>query len=216
MKKKEKPTALIRYDTYEETLKNAKRYINKVANKFNMEEHFPDLVQAGYIGLWSAYNKYDESRGAFHAAALIYIRKEMLVYINDNIHTIRYPHYQHNENCATHLKKFPKPGDYQMISTSSEDRNNNDLTTVADNLESESFETWDGYQLEFEDPLEDFKIQLRHYLPQLNERYQQVIKMRYEEHMKLKEIGEVLGLTRERVRQIETKAIIELKKMFKQ
>ena len=51
-------------------------------------------------------------------------------------------------------------------------------------------------------------------LGELNEREQQVVRMRFglddNQPRTLKEIGEILGLTRERVRQIETEALARL------
>lgn len=45
----------------------------------------------------------------------------------------------------------------------------------------------------------------------LTPREQQVLKMRYEDNMYLDQCGEVLGVTRERIRQIEAKALRKLR-----
>jgi RNA polymerase sigma factor (sigma-70 family) len=67
--------------------------------------------------------------------------------------------------------------------------------------------------IQYEDDIEEinpFILQLRHYLPQLKERYQTILKLRYMEEKTFEEVAEQLGVTRENIRQLHDKAINQL------
>lgn len=47
----------------EDIIKEYKRYVDVMAFSYHQPEHYDDLVQAGYIGLWNARQRFDPSLG---------------------------------------------------------------------------------------------------------------------------------------------------------
>ena len=66
-------------------------------------------------------------------------------------------------------------------------------------------------KIHINDVTEDIKAGLAHNLTSLSERDQKIISLRYRERKTLKEIAEQLGVTPERIRSLENKAIMRLR-----
>ncbi len=71
--------------------KKYKRYIQTIAINLCINEHFDDMVQEGFLGLWEAYQRYDESKGPFKNYAIGYIKGYMLKFLDKNARTIYIP-----------------------------------------------------------------------------------------------------------------------------
>lgn len=77
--------------TYEQLQREYKRYIQYVAKSLGNNKFIDDLVQSGYLGLFDAYTRYEESQGTFHSYAISYIRGYMLSFLTKYARTIHIP-----------------------------------------------------------------------------------------------------------------------------
>jgi RNA polymerase sigma factor (sigma-70 family) len=204
---KAKPTRIVHHPTYEQTLRNCERYILVVAQRLHQDDHLPDLLNEGRLGLLEAWKKFDSSTGNFHSYAASYIRYFMLNYLSFNSRTIRIPNHT-----------LQKPDFYEnvTISTSLTLGDESNSSTVGDLLEADEVEHWDGEHLNdgLDDSQDAQRRLLRHYLSELSDTYQRVILMRENDSMSFVEIGEALGMTKANASLSYKKGIIKLQQKF--
>ncbi len=84
----------IKNKDFESLLKINNKYIRYLSTTFGVidQEHLKDIIAAGKIGLFIAYEKYDQTKCAsFMGFAWVYIKKEMMDYIYENLRLIRLP-----------------------------------------------------------------------------------------------------------------------------
>ena len=211
----------------------AKRYVGR-------EMQFLDLIQEGNIGLMKAVDKYDYTKGfKFSTYATWWIRQAITRAIADQAKTIRKPVHLGekynkikkistqllNENgCEPTIEQIAEkygstPNVICEILSYSQDVvsldtpiGEEDDSQLADFIpDNESLSPFDEVE----------KITLREILlsmfkERLTSREELVIRLRYgidtgEPPMTLEKIGELLNITRERVRQIEAKALRKLR-----
>lgn len=209
----------------------AKKYVNRGL-------HFFDLVQEGNIGLIKAVDKFEYKKGyKFSTYATWWIRQAITRSISDQARTIRVPvHMIEQINKVTrvlrqYMQQYGKEPSIQEIAKAlgwpesrvKQVRNvakdpvslNAPIGDEEDTILGELIE-----DKEFESPqnITTFKIlqkQIGSILGNLPQREQKVIRMRFGlddgySHT-LEEVGYVFKVTRERIRQIEAKAIRRLK-----
>jgi len=209
----------------------AKRYTNRGLD-------FADLVQEGNMGLMKAVVKFDPNRGfRFSTYATWWIKQAISRAIADQARTIRVP--VHMVETINRLRKAEKKlaQVYNRKPTIEELAKELDLTPekVQDiqkiaieplSLESPVGDEEDTTYADFVsdgdalDPLEytiksKYKEELDKVLSTLNVREEEVIRLRYglvdgKQHT-LEEVGKVFNVTRERIRQIESKALRKLR-----
>lgn len=223
-------------------IKSNLRFVVNVATKFrNKGLPLADLISEGNIGLINAIEKYDVSRG-FHfiSYAVWWIRQSILKAIGEKSKMIRLPLNRFGElvqiekarkvmfdtlgrepdaeEIAEHLK-MDKEDVADLLSISREYvsldtpvSEGRDATLLGDFIEDKM-----NSRPEDEIVNESLKNEVAKLLDKLPEKEAEILKQRYGiggiAPKSLKEIGDIFHLTKERIRQIEKRAILRLKAM---
>ena len=215
------------------------RLVISIAKKFMGKGlSLVDLISEGNIVLIKAINRFDASKGhRFSTYAVWWIKQSIKKSIINKGRDIRIPSYkyeqlsrvnkvvmdyaaEHGETPSTKYiadnvnlkesKVILLLNEFQEIISLNETIGDNiyleDIIGASDNIEEKIIQ-------------EDQLTEMRELLESiLNEREKEILELRYglydNKIHKLKEVGDILNITRERVRQIEKKAITKLKYHF--
>ena len=213
----------------------AKRYVGR-----GMQ--FLDLIQEGNMGLMKAVEKFDYKKGfKFSTYATWWIRQAITRAIADQARTIRIPVHMVEtinkllrtqrrmtqefnreptiEELAEELEMTPEKIEYVI-------KIKQDITSLdagigrdgdeEDSTLSDFVEDEDSITPEESAATQLLKEQVKEVLSSLSDREQKIIRMRFGldngKNHTLEEVGQEFAVTRERIRQIEAKALVKLRK----
>jgi len=229
-------------NSYHDLVKSNLSFVVKIASEYkNMGLPFEDLLNEGNIGLIEAAHHFDPGRGTkFITYAIWWIRKSILKALSQHSAMVRIPNYQlkkvrnvrntermlsrelgreaDREEISRELRvtiaKIDEILQMKMRELSLDDKVGKEKDTpISDYLV-------DGRSVNPEDELikNENNVVIRMALKNLSDQEQTVIINRFGLEggrvFTLKEIGEKLGVSRERVRQIENQAKKRLKKIM--
>ena len=226
-------------DAQDKLIKANLRFVVNVAKKYqNQGLPLDDLISEGNIGLMNAIKKYDPDKG-FHfiSYAVWWIRQSILKAICEKSRMIRLPLNRANE--LVQIEKIKKkyltlngddPEDQEIASELNMDINDvsnlinisremvsletpifseKDSANIGDFIEDKDYSAPDEIVI-----AQSLKDDIQSALKTLTEKEAKIIEYRFglndQKPMSLKEIGDRYNLTKERIRQIEKKAIKRL------
>jgi RNA polymerase primary sigma factor len=223
----------------EKLVKANLRFVVNVAKKYqNQGLPLMDLISEGNIGLLNAVERFDATKGYhFISYAVWWIRQSILKAVCEKSRMIRLPLNRANElvqidkarkvvlNNRTEEAELKEIAELlnmsqdhvrdivnisrEMVSLDSPVSIDRDASTVGDFLEDDQYEQPENFVIE-----SGLREDIDGVLGTLSGKEADVIRFRYGlngyKAMSLKEIGDQFGLTKERIRQIEKKAIRRL------
>jgi RNA polymerase primary sigma factor len=200
---------------------------------------FLDLIHEGSLGLIEAAKRFDPERNVkFISYAVWWVRQAIFHSLSEHHRIFRLPQKlsgqvskmgNAREKLAAELERQPTTEELAKQTDMTEQEVEKLLKVSGDDLSLSSAVGEDG-SLELGDTLEQdtipsvevemirssFEEQIRALVSELDEKEREVISLRFgldgEEPRTLQEIGEALGLSRERIRQIESKAKEKLRR----
>lgn len=179
------------------------RFVVKIANQYQGYMDVEDLINEGNMGLMHAAEKFDPATGnKFSTYAVWWIKAYIQKAIRETSTGIRFPANKFDE-----MKKSK----WNIASLDKKIRNDDEGTTLVSFLSDDRvIDPEDAYWEQ------ETSAQLKKLIKSLSKNEQTVLIKRFgldgNEPMSLSEIGTLMRYSKERIRQLEKRALIELKK----
>lgn len=222
------------------------RLVVNIAKRYqNQGQGLMDLIEEGNLGLIKAVEKFDVSRNCrFSTYATWWIRQFINRSISNHGSLVRLPSHKREyvyrgkkrfQEMAQQLGRDPYP--WELLEVLQEDLSEAEAEETVDLIYStnlvEPLETdmeSSDHDQRFEDnliPRPDYEIslysrdqRLNQYVERLGEREREIISKRFglngEEPLSIKDIAEEMGLTRERIRQLQNEGLKAIREMIEQ
>ena len=179
------------------------RFVVKIANEYLGYMDIEDLINEGNLGLMHAAEKFDSSTGnKFITYAVWWIRAYIQKAIRETSTGIKFPSHKFDE-----MKKSK----WKLASLDKAVGNDEEKATLADFIVDERIMNPEESFL-----IHQTELELKQFIKELKPNEKAVIIKRYgldgKEPMKLSEIGSLMGYSKERIRQLENRALAQLKK----
>jgi len=216
------------------------RFVVSYAKRYRgLGVHFLDLIHDGTLGLMEAAKRFDPERGVkFISYAVWWVRQSIFHALSESTRVFRLPQKLSGQiskvgharsQLTTELERAPTVEELAQKTGLTKEEVEELMKVAGDDLSLSSAVGEEG-SLELGDTLEQetipsvevemirssFEEQIRALVSELDEKEREVISLRFgldgEEPRTLQEIGETLGLSRERIRQIESKAKEKLRR----
>ena len=215
------------------------RFVVNVAKKYqNQGMPLIDLINEGNIGLMTALEKFDPDKGYhFISYAVWWIRQSIMKAINEKSRAVRLPLNRTNELLQIQKAQRSLMSDNSTEDPTAEDigaltgfdaAHVNTLLSISRELVSLDAPVFNDTGSSIGDFIEDgsqspedslmdvaLKEDINTVLSTLSDKEREIIELRFglegKIPMSLKEIGEIYNLTKERIRQIEKKALERLR-----
>ncbi len=231
-----------RKDALDELIESNLSFVVKVASEYrNLGLPFEDLLNEGNIGLIEAAHRYDASKGTkFITYAIWWIRKSILKALSEHSNLVRVPNYQMkkvreirdaenslrrslgrkpereeiSERLSKSVSKIDQVLQFSLREVSLDDKVGKERDTlISDFLVDRRFSSPEDDLIKRES-----SSLVGDAMAHLTEQEKTVVCYRFGlvggPPLTLKEIGEKMGISRERVRQIECQAKSRLRKIF--
>lgn len=191
------------------------RLVIMQARRYTKDDHdIMDLIAEGNRGLAIASGRYDPTIGKFSTFAMLWIKQKMLIYMQKKQH-IRVPSRIYWEANALRKQAEGPSATARDVAKSMAAEAKIPKVLSLHSKQSEGFE-----ELEFfvSAPDSADEVQLRERdeaieqaMAVLTEREQHVIRERFFESKSLQEVGQEMGVSRERIRQIQAFALSRIR-----
>jgi RNA polymerase primary sigma factor len=181
------------------------RFVVKIANEYLGYMDIEDLINEGNLGLMHAAEKFNPSTGnKFITYAVWWIRAYIQKAIRETSTGIKFPSHKFDE-----MKKSK----WKLARLDKAVGNDEEKATLADFIVDERIMNPEESFL-----IHQTELELKQFIKELKPNEKAVIIKRYgldgKDPMTLSEIGSILGFSKERIRQLESRALNQLKKNF--
>jgi RNA polymerase primary sigma factor len=170
---------------------------------------FEDLMQVGNLALLRAAETYDESKGAWSTYACYWVRHHVHREVADKVRTVRVPPNQQKNNG---WKRHPLASTKMFWTSQRGGRNARETEVCLVDMLQHRFPPTPSAEDKVIADQSKRGINLAA-LENLSDKQRLVVRMRFWEDKTLQQIGDVLGLSRERVRQIEADSLQKLRRV---